>query len=346
MPDDRLSKVLPTNPFVKRGSLTFADVMARLLSDTALPATRRRDLLSSVRCLIQLMEVEPTTTPASLGAIRARLRRFHPAQANVSKKRFANIKADVAFALRHLGVTSSTLRNGKGLGPAWQVLWASVEDEQTRWKLSRLFRFCSASNVEPDEVSDATIEELLRALIDESFVKDPEATIRQTIYAWNLAGKETEGWPPQLLSKRKSRREAWTIPLTAFPDSFQRDVDAWLRHLSGDDPLADDGVPRPLRPATLDHRAYQIRNFAAALVRRNVPMEQITGLDVLLEVENYREALRFMLDRHDGVPTEAIYNCAMAMKAVAKHHVKVAKAQLDELALNLCPHQGQEPRPH
>ena len=71
--------------------------------------------------------------------------------------------------------------------------------------------------------------------------------------------------------------------------------------------------------------------FASALVRRNVPLEQITGLDILVEVNNFRETLRFMIDRQGGTLTEAIYNCATALKAVARHHVKIDPAHLEQL---------------
>lgn len=331
MPDDGLSEFLPTNPFMAGEQLTFAGVMTRVSSDTALSATRRRDLLSSIRCLLRLMEIEPTATPAAPVAIRERLKRLHPTQAGISAKRLANMKADVAFTLRHLGLTGSTLRNGKGLRPAWQALWESIEDDQTRWKLSRLFRYCSALNVEPDKVDDPTIEDLLTALVEESFVKDPEETIRATIYAWNRARMEVSEWPRQRLSRRPSRRDGWTFPLETFPASFQKDVALWIHRLRGEDPLAEDAVPKPLRPATIKHRAFQVRMFASALVRRNVPAERITGLDVLVEVENFKEALRYVLDRKGGSPTEAIYGLATAMKAIARHHVKVPQEHLEQL---------------
>ena len=328
---DGLSKFHPTNSFMTKDSTTFADVMMQISTDRALSATRRRDLLSSVRCLFRLMEIEPAATPASLGAIRERLKRIHPVQANISTKRFANIKADVAFTLRHLGLTGATLRNGKGLGPAWQTLWIAIKNEQTRWKLSRLFRFCSAAGVEPEAVDDNIIDQLLLALEEESLLTDPQATIKMTVYAWNLNRGTVPGWPTQSLSRRSSGPRGWTTPLQEFPESFQNDVNAWLLHLSGDDPLADDAVPVPLRQVTIDHRAFQIRMFASALVRRNVPAERITGLDVLVEVENFREALRFMLGRNEDQSSEAIYGCAMALKAIATHHVKVTPAHLEEL---------------
>ena len=324
-------KTCPTNPFMTKESITFADVMTRISSDTALSTTKRRDVVSSIRCLMRLLDLEPTRTPATLPALHLNLRGLHPAQAGISKKRFANIKADVAFALRHLGLTGSTLRNGKGLGPPWQALWESIEDDQTRWKLSRLFRFCSSLRIDPVNVDDATIERLHRALVEESFVTDPEATVRQTIYAWNRAHIEVSEWPHQRLNRRPSRHEGWTFPLDTFPAAFQKDVDEWIRRLRGEDPLADDAVPKPLRPVTIKHRAFQIRMFASALVRRNVPAERITGFDVLVDVENFKDALRYMLDRNGGTPTEAIYGLATAMKAIARHHVKVPQAQLEQL---------------
>ena len=90
-------------------------------------------------------------------------------------------------------------------------------------------------------------------------------------------------------------------------------------------------MPKPLRPATIKHRAFQIRMFASALVRRNVPAERITGLDVLVEVENFKDSLRYMLDRNGGTPTEAIYGLATAMKAIARHHVKIPPEHLEQL---------------
>ncbi|MFQ5757479.1 MAG: tyrosine-type recombinase/integrase [Acidiferrobacterales bacterium] len=328
---DRRLKPVDLNPFIDANAPTFYDAIARITTDTDLTPARRRDLVSAIRCLMRLLELDPNTTPASLGALRPRLEQIHPAQAAISEKRFGNIKSDVKFALRHLGLTTSIPRHVEQLRPAWQTLWGTIKDDQTRWKLSRLFRFCSALEINPENVGDVTIERLHRALVEESFVKDPETTVRQTIYAWNRASRETDGWPPRLLSKRANRHEGWTFPLQAFPESFRNDLDRWLSRLRGDDPLADDAVPRPLRPATLDHRAFQIRMFASALVRRNVPVGRITGLAVLAEIENFKEALRFMLGRNDDQPTEAIYGCAMAIKAIATHHVKVSPEHLEEL---------------
>ncbi len=328
---DRRIKPTERNPFIDPNAPTFSDVIARITADTNLTSARRRDVASSIRCLMRLLDLDPAATLANLGVLRPRLERFHPAQAGISAKRFANIKSDVKFALRHLGLITSTVRRVKQLSPAWQELWTKIEDDHTRWKLSRLFRFCSDLEIEPYDVDDTTIERLHRALVEEDFVTDPEATVRQTIYAWNRAAKESNVWPPRALSKRPNRREGWTLALDEFPPSFRDDLDRWIARLRGDDPLAEDAAPMRLRPSTVKHRAFQIRMFASALVRRNVPVERIVSLEFLVEVENFKEALRFMLARNDDQPTEAIYGCAMAIKAIAAHHVKVPDEHLDEL---------------
>ncbi len=331
MPDDGSILAPLPNPFINTNLPSFAEVLDRIPSDMELTAARRRDLASSIRCLMRLLELDPDKTPANLGALRARMKALHPAQAGISAKRLANIKADTSFALRYLGIIDAPRRKAAPLPPPWSALWSAIEDDQTRWKLSRLCRYCAALDIPPENVDDSVIEQLEAALIEESFVKDPGQTIDATIYAWNRASGNVPGWPPRRLARRPSRRTGWTLPVDAFPQSFQDDLDRWIRRLRGDDPFADDAPPRPLRPSTLNHRIFQIRMFASALVRRNVPVDRITSLASLVEIENFKEALRFMLDRHDDKPTESIYNCAMAIKSVARHHVKVSPDHLDQL---------------
>jgi hypothetical protein len=55
-----------------------------------------------------------------------------------------------------------------------------------------------------------------------------------------------------------TRRTAWTLPWSAFPESLHQDVIRYLDRLGGRDPLEE--LPyRPVRPLTLRHREYQLR---------------------------------------------------------------------------------------
>lgn len=335
MPDETGTDPININPFIDSDAPTYAEVMVEISADQNLNITKRRDMASALRRILQLLDLDPARTPASVAAIKKKLAGLHHAQAGISAKTLANMKSNVLAALRHVTLTNANLRRSGGQSPSWQLLWDTIENEQNRWRLSRLSRFCSASGVEPDEVDDAVIESLHQALVEESFVKDPEATVRATIYAWNRSKDETDGWPSTNLSRRPNRQEKWTIKLDQFPASFQRDLDKWISRLRGDDPLADDAVPQPLRPATLKHRTFQARMFASALVHRNMPPERITDLSILVEPSNYEAALRYMLERNGNQKTEAIYGCATAIKAIAEHYVKVDPNHLKELQ-RLC----------
>lgn len=331
MPDDgRLLKTL-ANPFVDAARPTFADIMKLLSSDVELSASRRRDLVSSLRCLMRLLDLDPATQTANLAALRKWITELHPARAGISAKRLANIKADVSFAFRHLGLTKATATRKTPLASEWRALWSVIKIDQLRWKLSRLFHYCSALGVRPEEVTDEVIEQLHRALVEESFVKDPELTVRATIYAWNRAKDEVPGWPQLVLNRRSSGRKGWTFPLETFPKSLLREIDGWEAQISGKDLLADTGPLRPLSPRTIKHRVFQIRMFASALVHRGHPIENITSLAYLVEIEHFRNGLRFLLERGDGQPTEAIHGLAMGIKAIARHHVRVDADHLEKL---------------
>jgi integrase len=127
-----------------------------------------------------------------------------------------------------------------------------------------------------------------------------------------------------------------------FPASFRRDCQAWLDRLAGRDFL-DDPVCRPVRPATLSHREWQIRAFASALVRMGRDPDTIALLQDLVEIEAFKLGLRFFLDREGGNPTTAIADLASALKAVARHYVGVDRRDLDRMAkiiLRLSPDRG------
>ena len=54
--------------------------------------------------------------------------------------------------------------------------------------------FCSASGIPPETVDDRVSERFLGALVEESFVKDPVATHRDTIRIWNQFVDAVPGW--------------------------------------------------------------------------------------------------------------------------------------------------------
>jgi integrase len=88
---------------------------------------------------------------------------------------------------------------------------------------------------------------------------------------------------------------------------------------------------RPARSTTIKHRDYQIRAFATALVLRGRDPSTITSLRDLLEIEAFKEGLRFLIERRGGKSTDAVRHLAGNLKAIARHHLHLDRAHLDRL---------------
>jgi hypothetical protein len=57
---------------------------------------------------------------------------------------------------------------------------------------------------------------------------------------------------------------------------------------------------RPVRPGTLQHREYQIRQFASALVRRGWDPASLRSLADIVAIDAFKDGLRYLLERRGG----------------------------------------------
>ena len=120
-------------------------------------------------------------------------------------------------------------------------------------------------------------------------------------------------------------------PGPAFPSSLCEDCKAWCDRLAGRD-LLDEAPFRPVRPKTVELR----ENKSAASPRhwfgaRRYPAT-IRSLRDLVEIETYRDGLRFFIERKGNEFTTAIFALAGALTAIARHHLGLDKAHLDCMA--------------
>ena len=138
------------------------------------------------------------------------------------------------------------------------------------------------------------------------------------------------GWP-DIAVTIPSRRIAWTLPWSAFPEGLRQDESRYLDRLAGRD-LLDEQAFRPVRPVTLQIREYQLRQFASALVQRGRDPATITCLRDLVEPSAFKDGLRYLLERRGGKSTSTVANVATTLKAVARHHVQADAQHLAAMA--------------
>jgi integrase len=253
-----------------------------------------------------------------------------PRQASVSPHRFDNARSDLWKALTVAGIGRSRRAYLAPLSPEWQALWDAIASDHLRWRLKRFMSYCSALGIKPEDVDETTFALFRTALDEEGWVDNVDRAFRSAINSWNSGVETVPGWPQRRIALPPSRRSGWTLPLKAFSTSFQADVAERRRVFSGEDYFANDGPIRKPKESTVDHREFQTLMAASALVHRGHPIENIISLAYLVEVENFKEVIRFLIDRK-GKPTEAIHGFAIGLCAIAKHHVKVGPEHLEAL---------------
>lgn len=313
--------------FVADDTPMLSDVIAQIESMPDLKPSRRRDLKSALRTIARLIDRAPERVPANINWLHIRLRQVAPAAVNMSAKRFKKIKSDALKALELAGCSRERADWLRAPSAAWQTLLSRVPNKHDRWRLMQLAQYCTALDVAPDAVTDDHTRGLLTVLIEESFQRRPQHKVANAIKAWNSLREELDSWPDILLAPLPPKKEPWTFPIEAFPQAFQEDVSRWMNRLTNPDLLDENAPAKPLRPASIKARRFQLREAASALVRSGTPMEEITSLAILVDLTNVKKLLRWQMDRFEGKPTEAIKSLAVGLQSVARHHVGMDEVQ-------------------
>jgi len=304
------------NPFADPRAPTFADLIDRIEADDELPLRLRQNLTWAFRAVARAIGKEPTAVPAHPEFLRKALDQAAPASVGLSHRAWNNARSLAGKALHRAGLTSIPNHYQAAFSPAWSELWARLPNGTAlSFQLSRFFHFCSAQGIEPDHVNNEVLDRFSLALVQESIVRDPLEVYRGAIKSWNNAADRIPGWPHQRLNFAK-RRKIFSLPWSAFPQTFSADVDAYLRRAAGLD-LGDDHFTRAQRPRTLQTRRAQMRLFASAMVKSGVDADSLVELRRILIPEVAARGLQFLVDRNSGRSSVQISNIALFLPTLA-----------------------------
>jgi integrase len=246
----------------------------------------------------------------------------------MSAGRWANVRSLLRAALDLVKQELPAVRR-KPMSPVWANLFGRLS-KASRIRVSRLLRFFSELSVEPDAVAPDHFEQFRQMLEGDALIRKPNQVWREAIGVWNSSRHKISGWP-SIEIVAASRRDTFSLPWSAFPESFKADADAYLARISGSD-LLDDLPFRPVRPGTRQTREYQSRAAASALVRRGRAPETIRSLSDLVELGAFKEILRFFMTRRGNKTSAGIEHLANFLKSVARHWVKVDTATLQKMS--------------
>ncbi|CUH44494.1 hypothetical protein [Ruegeria atlantica] len=311
--------------------LNLADVLDAIDRATDLSATRKRDLRSDVKAIARWLDRPASSINADATELRARLDNLHHVQIGVSEKRLRNAISNLNTAIELTFATPVARRRTPYRTPEWKARLAACEKDWERHRIAGLATYCSETGIKESDVNDTVIPAYRDHLARKSLRKDPDRAIKMTIQTWNRL--IDQGVAPHLQRLTPSRSNLhWTTPLSDFPQEFQADVDCWLDRVSNVDILSEDGPPKALRPQTVENIRVAIRKSATVLVLTGTPIESITSLAVLVEMQHFRTILRFFLDRNEGTVPTWLYGLASKLVTIARYQVKLPEQELDALA--------------
>lgn len=320
---------------------TLADIIRVLTSDPTLGARERGELCSAVRTLARVLNRELDAIPANPSRLRAMLSPITPAVAGVTRGRWSNIISLTLKALKRAGIPTAPGKFRDRLAPEWEELRARLPDPYAKAKLSRFMSYCSARGVVPEEVTGTTFD-IFAEVLDVGMMRDPGEVDRESRKTWNAAASTIPGWP-HLIVPLSDRRKLFADHIATFPPSFRADLEEFLRARENPD-IFSDAYSKPVRPITNRTRRQNILVAASALVKSGFLREQLTNLDVLVELDNFKAALRFLFERAGAKKSGYIHHVATTLKTIAKKYCckdeKTLKA-ITELCSNLNPgHSG------
>jgi hypothetical protein len=293
-----------------------------------LPERRRQEIIAALHTVARALDRPPERVPADPRRLLPRLRQIAPLAIGLSPGRWTNVRSLTRAGIALL-YPVPPVRSRQRLTDRWTAPYAHLDSRWPKLKLSRFLRFCSSHGVEPAAVAESTFA-AFRQHLDDKFLHDPDKIYAALVDGWRAAQTAIDSWP-QLRISIPNRRNEWTFAWERFPASLQQECMAWCDRLAGRD-LLEEAPFRPVKASTVKRREWQIRGFATALVLRGRGPKSITSLRDLIEIESYKEGLRYLIERAGGKPTTAIYDVASSLKMMARHHLQIDRAHLDRMA--------------
>lgn len=330
---------------------TFAEAKARIATWIDLPETRRRDMASALATAAKILGQDERLIPCDIAWLNQHLFCKAPAEVGLSRTRLANVVSLLRAVLRRLALHAPEIRGDADLPSEWRALLAVVPEEGRRSCLRGFGRFCAQAGVAPAAVTDAVLADYAThsaATRLGAAVADCAATAAA---AWNGSVRaKLPGWPEVLLTAPR-KRQTYTLPLSAYPQSFQDDVESYRQRISGTDATGQRrgrfvirraGPAKAMKPATIKTRLFAIQQAAGILVLLGeAKAEEIRDLRDLVQPVNRvgavldwlaeRHAAKHGLDENAPVTGGQIAQVAETLRQVAAHHVGLAGDDLAEI---------------
>jgi integrase len=252
--------------------------------------------------------------PGNLGKVMAAA---NPRLRGVKKARWSSVCTLVRNALQTAGYDFMPARAVHPPSASWQALADQLPTKDMAYGLSRLLRHFTRAGIEPADVVEASFADY-RAALEDAALSRPVETYRTTMRLWNAAAASVTGWP-QIMIELAGDARRYSLDWAAFPRELRDDVETFLNQGGGDNPF-ERRSGRRCRPSTILVRRNMLRQAATGLAKSGFPIEQITGLRVLVSDPNGSNALQYLWEQY---PSSQVLRTSQArlLASIARHYV-------------------------
>ena len=174
--------------------------------------------------------------------------------------------SSLRVALRRVGLLDGDLPTIPPDPGPWRFLLDALATRGSLYAhgLAHFAEWCSRQGIMPAYVEDATLVAYEGYLRTRTLRRDIPGHIRNVAKAWRRAKTMIAELPDREI-KAVSRRKFYVLPLTAYPESFQRDAAAYLAMRSfttRGGPFTRGGPKQRWRPASAKKGSFSIRQAA------------------------------------------------------------------------------------
>jgi integrase len=306
-------------------------VVDYISANAELSDTRKRDLRSAVVTYGKIVGASLAEIPLDLAAMRKTLDGVVPLQAKMSRKRWANLRSDLAAAIAESGLLAMLKTSNLKLSEDWEKLFGYAKDQRITNGLSRFGRWASSKSLRPTNINNAVLEHFFAELETQTLVRNLDFQRRNIPKLWNglVAIFPQQGLSPVEIPDKKI---SWhRIPWDELPESFKEETEKHLTWCTVPDPLNENARARALAPQTLRLRRHYIHLAATAACEAGVKARRLTSLRKLVEPDIFRSILRQQWRKNGGKPSAHLLGLANELIALATEWLKVSPERLNEL---------------
>ena len=304
-----------------RPPTTFAEAIKRIENYPHLGGHERQAMISGLRGVATVGGLPVEAMPFACPAIRERLAIGHHRRHDLKGSTWANYLSGTrrALALFDLHEPVGRDRPDRRIPDAWIELIGCETLGPSSCALIGLAHYAAAGGIAPADITDAHAAAFLQHLAERTLESDPRKIASAAVRAFNRAGTEFADLPRLSLPRAQM---PYVLPLGAFPASFTVDLALWESRVDGSNPFDERAAPRALKPSTIRHRGYQMRQLASAQVAAGRSQDDIVDIAAVVEPSLMIKGMNVLKDRTGKLASSQNVNLIRLATSLLRHHCR------------------------